>query len=161
MEPWKEYILGVIAVSITCSIILQMIPESGTKAVLHIVCGVLLTVIILQPVSGICMDDILKIQSYEPESVDAYLDIGTEVSDKMRSQYITDRYGAYVLDKAKAMGAEIVPLITVDESYTPVFAEIQGEIAPETRERLEKILIEDMGITRENLRWIGSLESGD
>lgn len=158
MEAWKEYILNILIVSITLSIFLQIIPESGKKEVLHILCGVLLTVVILQPFTEIRLDDFLNFQQYVPDSPDFLLDKGKESADAAKRQYITDRCESYILDKAKALGAEIIPVIGVDETLLPVYAEIQGDLEPQMQKTLEQILITDMGITKENQRWTGNPE---
>jgi hypothetical protein len=64
------------------------------------------------------------------------------------------------LNKAKELNVEITPVITLNGEYTPVFAEIQGTVDPHTQLKLEEVLIMDMGITKENQRWIGNPESG-
>jgi len=161
MEVWKESVLGILVVSIVCSILLQIIPQSGRKEILQIISGVLLTVMILQPLSDIRLDEILDLKQYAPESADTLLASGKAAAESAKRQYITNSCEAYILDKAKALGAEILPVITVDESFLPVFAEIQGSIDPQTQKTLEQILIHDMGITKENQRWTGNPENGD
>ncbi len=161
MDSWKEYIQGIVIASLICSLVMQMISGSAKRDVMRIICGVLLSAIILQPFSRIRLEDFQKLKPYETDSAEHYLDLGKATADEMKSRYITDRYEAYILDKAESMGAEIIPIITIDESDIPVFAEIQGTIAPEIQDELERILIMEMGITKENQRWVGNTESSN
>ena len=159
MDAWKEYILDILMVSICVSIFLQFLPDSGRKDLLHLLSGILLTVVILQPLSEIRLEDFVNIQKYLPESSDYLLEQGIEAADEAKRQYITDRCEAYILDKAKALGAEILPVIRVDETFLPVYAEIQGNLEPQVQKTLEQMLVLDMGITKENQRWTGNPEN--
>lgn len=158
MGSWKESVFSILVVSVSVSVLLQVIPDTGGKELLHILCGVLLTVVILGPITEFPLEDFLNFQQYVPESPDALLDAGRETADAAKRQYITDRLESYILDKAKAMGAEILPEVCVDEACMPVYAEIHGEIAPQIQKTLEQILIGDLGITKENQRWTGNPE---
>lgn len=158
MEAWKGYILDILVASITASIFLQILPDSSKKELLHLLCGILLTVVILMPLSDIRLNDFLDLTQYMPESSDYLLEHGTETAEEAKRQYITDRCEAYILDKAKALDAEILPFVQVDEIFLPVYAEIQGELEPQVQKKLEQMLMLDLGITKENQRWIGNPE---
>lgn len=159
MEDWKGYILDILVVSTSISIIMQILPDSSRKEILHLMCGVLLTTVILLPLSDIRPEDFLNFQQYLPESSDYLLEQGKEAADEAKRQYITDRCEAYILDKAKALGAEILPVVRVDEMLLPVYAEIQGNLEPQVQKTLEQMLVLDMGITKENQRWTGNPEN--
>lgn len=159
MEDWKGYILDILVVSTSISIIMQILPDSSRKEILHLMCGVLLTTVILLPLSDIRPEDFLNFQQYLPESSDYLLKQGKEAADEAKRQYITDRCEAYILDKAKALGAEILPVVRVDEMLLPVYAEIQGNLEPQVQKTLEQMLVLDMGITKENQRWTGNPEN--
>ncbi len=156
MGGWKDYILSILVVSAICSIIVQLLPNTGKKELLHILQGVLLSIVILQPLSKVNLNDFLNLQQYAPESADLLLAMGQETAEEAKRQYITDQYEAYILDKAKAMGAEILPVITVDDAFLPVSADIQGDLDPTLQNTLEQIMTDDMGITKENQRWTGN-----
>ena len=158
MEAWKGYILDILVVSITASIFLQILPDSGKKELLHLLCGILLTVVILMPLSVIRLNDFLDLSQYLPESSDDLLKRGTETAENVKRQYITDRCEAYILDKAKALGVKILPIVQVDETFLPVYAEIRGDPEPQVQKQLEQMLVLDLGITKENQRWIGNPE---
>lgn len=158
MEAWKGYILDILVISITASIFLQILPDSGKKELLHLLCGILLTVVILMPLSDIRLNDFLDFPQYQLESSDYLLKHGTETAEEVKNQYITGRCEAYILDKAKALGAEILPIVHLNESFLPVYAEIQGNLEPQVQKQLEQMLVLDLGITKENQRWIGNPE---
>ena len=158
MEAWKGYVLDVLVVSVTISVFLQILPDNSRKEILHLLCGILLTVVILMPLSDVPLNDFLDFTQYLPESSDYLLARGTETAEAAKRQYITNRCEAYILDKAEALGAEILPIVQVDEAFLPVYAEIQGDLKPQVQKQLEQMLVLDMGITKENQRWIGNPE---
>lgn len=158
MEAWKGYVLDVLVVSVTISVFQQILPDNSRKEILHLLCGILLTVVILMPLSDVPLNDFLDFTQYLPESSDYLLARGTETAEAAKRQYITNRCEAYILDKAEALGAEILPIVQVDEAFLPVYAEIQGDLKPQVQKQLEQMLVLDMGITKENQRWIGNPE---
>ena len=154
MADWKAYILSVVTVSLVCAVILQM--ASGKKEILQLVCGVVITLTVLQPVSSIRMEDLWDTSRLLPEPAEDCLTEGKKAAESFREEYITQAFAAYILDKAKTLGADLSAEITVDEDGLPVFAEMQGIVDEETRQILEQILICDLGITKENQRWTGN-----
>ena len=55
------------------------------------------------------------------------------------------------------MGADITVSVSIANKGTqiPVSAEIHGNVSAYTRECIEKILNDDLGIARENQQWNG------
>lgn len=160
MLSFGEYIVSIITISLGCGILLQLIPAGGREELLRAIVGVILTVVILQPLSQIELDDYLDLPRLESESAEAYLLWGEKTADELKEQYITQACETYILNKAKSLEVEITPVIKLNGEYTPVFAEIQGTVDPHTQLKLEEVLIMDMGITKENQRWIGNPASG-
>lgn len=158
MEGWKGYVLEILTVAFSCRILLQLLPK---KELTELVCGVLLTVVLLQPFTRLRPEDFPDIRQYLPESPESLLAAGTEAAEAAKSTYISDRYEAYILDKAKAMGADIQPEVQIDEDWLPVSVRIQGSMDPQIQKQLEHILIRDMGITKENQQWTGNPENGN
>ena len=159
METWKEYIISFVAVSICCGVILQLVSQTGMKVLVQIVCGVILSVTLLTPVLKIRSEEFPVFTQQVPETVEAYLSQGKDMAERLKRQYIMDSCEAYILDKAQQLGAEISASISLGETFVPCFAEIQGNMDPLIQKKLENILTEDMGITKENQLWIGNPEN--
>lgn len=158
MEGWKGWVLDILTVAMVCRILLLLLPK---KELTELICGVLLTVVLMHPLTGLRLESFPDIQQFLPESPECLLAAGTETAAAAKSAYITDRYEAYILDKAKAMGADIQPQIQIDEDWLPVSACIRGDMDPQIQKQLEQILIRDMGITKENQQWTGNPENGN
>ena len=80
MEGWKGYILDILVVSVSISIFLQLLPDSGKKEILHLLCGILLTVVILMPLADLKPDTLLSFQQYLPDSSVELLNQGKETA---------------------------------------------------------------------------------
>lgn len=158
MAGWKGWVLDILTVAMVCRLLLLLLPK---KELAELVCGVALTVVLLQPLTGLRSEDFPDIRQYLPESPEALLAAGTETAGAAKSAYITQQYEAYILDKAKAMGADIQPRIRIDGEGLPVSACIRGDMDPQIQKQLEQILIRDMGITKENQQWTGNPENGN
>ena len=118
------------------------------------------TVKIPDTVSRIRMEDLWDTSRLLPEPAEDCLTQGKKAAESFREEYITQAFAAYILDKAKTLGADLSAEITVDKDGLPVFAEMQGIVDEETRQILEQILICDLGITKENQRWTGNPGNG-
>lgn len=63
---------------------------------------------------------------------------------------------AYILDKAAAMNVSLEVSVTVEgDPPVPAAAQLSGEVSPYAKQQLEKILWEDLGISKEYLEWTG------
>jgi len=57
------------------------------------------------------------------------------------------------------LGAEITAKVSLDEALTPVFVEIGSENALTIQNELQTILTTDLGIPKENQKWIWNQEN--
>lgn len=156
MGSWREYILSVVSGCLICSIVLQILPDSGRKELLRTICGAVLAMVILQPVSRIRLSDLSGVFSLEKTAAQPYIAMGEQAAEDLKRQYISSGFEAYILEEAEKLGAAgVTPYITLDDACSPVYAEIQGVGDPAIRKKLERVLTEEMGITKENQRWTG------
>jgi hypothetical protein len=49
--------------------------------------------------------------------------------------------------------------IFLNEDLLPEFAELTGDVAPQVQAQLQRILTTDLGIPKENQKWIRNQES--
>ena len=73
----------------------------------------------------------------------------------MLAQFIKERTQSYILDKAQSLNAVLDVEVTLsdDEIPVPVKVCITGKVSPYARGRLENLIIEDLGIEKENQIW--------
>lgn len=155
MENIRQYILSVIIAAMICGISVTVVPSKTGKAWIRLLCGLILTITVIKPLSGVIHLDISLFDPekwVEGESITAQAE--KQARDSM-SVIIKERCEAYILDKANELGVSITAdvLLSQDAIPVPVSVTLSGSVSPYLRLKLESIIQEDMGITKENLRW--------
>jgi len=159
MGSWKQYVFSLIVCALSCGIISQIISDTKRKALMHLVCGTVLAISILRPLSKINLEELLYIPSLNQISADHYIADGEKTATEARARYIKASCETYILDKAKTLGADVMVQISLNEDLLPVFVEMRGEADPNVQMELQKILTTDLGIPKENQKWIWNQES--
>ena len=64
---------------------------------------------------------------------------------------------AYILDKAASLGVELEVDVLLEDMYpmAPKTVRLSGSVSPYVRNRLQNIIAEELGISKENQIWIG------
>lgn len=158
MAVLRQYILSVSAAAILCGLVTVMIPQGSMKGICKLVCGVFLTLLVVEPVTRFDPGKILssftgQITS-EGETAAAF---GEELALDSMVAYIKRESEAYILDKAKELGitVEVQVLVGHEELPVPAAAVIRGSVSRHMRQELEQLIEENLGIAKENLQWIG------
>jgi hypothetical protein len=84
-----------------------------------------------------------------------YAQQGSQTSKDAVSDIIRERSEAYILDKAALLGADIRVELTLsrDALPIPVSVTIYGAVSPVSRQRLQKLIRDDLGIPLEAQTW--------
>ena len=159
MEGWKQEIFSLIACALGCGIISQMIADTKRKALVRVLSGIVLAICILQPLSDINPEDVFTVPEWNPVSADRYILEGEKTASETQAGYIKASCEAYILDRAKTLGTEITAEVSLNQNLIPDFVEIRGESSPDAQMQLQDILTTDLGIPKENQKWIWNLES--
>lgn len=159
MDGWKQYLFSLIVCAFSCAVASQMISDPKRKALIRLISGTILTIAILRPLSQVSLEGLLLAPLLDQYAADLCIAAGEETAAEARAEYIKGSCEAYILDKAKALGAEITVQFLLEGNQVPVFAEIEGEFTPNVQMQLQNILTEDLGIPKENQKWIWNQES--
>ena len=157
MDPLKQYLVGVIATALICSLV-QTFPQKGAARDLSkVFCGLVLSVVILAPLKHLSFaaptDFII---SFSPE-IHTHAQKGEDMAKQTLRDIIKSETESYILDKAAEIGATIRVTVSVSDSEMPIPTEaiLSGSTTSEIRNLLQEILVSDLGITKENQTWIG------
>lgn len=159
MVWWKEYILSVLGCILFFVIISQIVQDLRYKKLIHIVCSLFLTIVILKPLTSVELYDTVK---FDPVkfSPAVYLDTGKQAARNAQEECIKEACESYIASKANEFGLEITSEVFLNEDLIPYFAQINSCDSLEAKSRLEELLEEDLGITKENQVWIWNQEKG-
>lgn len=152
----RDYVLGIAAAAMICAVTLCFAEEGHTKPLMKLICGLILTFSIVRPVLNICQGNWEELGiDYRKEAEEA-AEQGTLQAEKTVRELIKEQLEAYILDKAQAMDLQIQVDVTLSQETMPVpeAAEIRGSVPPYQKTRLLRILTEELGIRKENIRWI-------
>ena len=126
---------------------------------IRLISGVTLCIAVLQPVTGMRIDKILKKEQFFPHSADPYLAMGEAAAREAQAQYIKEACEAYISSKAETLGAPLTVQVHLGETMVPIYAEIQGTADASVQEQLTLILEKELEITKENQLWIWNQEN--
>ena len=159
MDAWKSYVYSILVCLFCCAIVSQMVQDGRRQSLLQFLCGTAVAITVLRPLTGLDLTQFLAISDLEIFAADAYVAEGEVTAGKERGLRIKQTCEAYILDKAKALGADLQICITLNQEQIPVFAEIQGQVQQNVQMELQEILMRDLGIPKENQRWTWNQEN--
>lgn len=156
MNGVAEYLLTVTSAAVVCSIAKSMAGSKSTAGkITKIVSGVFLTVTLLSPVMNFPLDDVTDFfEDYRSLASEAAAS-GTEMAAAAMGDIIKEETEAYILDKAVKMDLDITVEVTLCDSDPPAPYQviITGTVSPYKKNVLSQLIIDDLGIPRENQQW--------
>lgn len=158
MDGWKQYLFSLIICAFCCAVVSQMISDPKRKALIRLLSGTILTISMLRPLSQVRLEDLFPVPFLDQNAADLCIASGEETAEKARAEYIKASCESYILDKAKALGAEITVHFLLEENQVPAFVEVEGAFTPNVQMQLQNILTEDLDIPKENQKWIWNQE---
>ena len=159
MVWWKEYALSVIGRALLCGIIIHAVSSLRYSRLIRLVCGTVLAITVLKPLSSVQIGDSLKFDT-DGLSPDTYVDLGKEKAEDKRKQCITDTCASYIFSKANELGMCVTAEVFLDEALIPDRVQINCQSGLERRKDLEEYMEEVLGITKEKQVWIWNQEKG-
>lgn len=155
MESLRSYILGVVCAAIICSLLQRLVHSGSASPIVKMLSGIVMTLCVMGPLISLelgSVNDLISSYAYDAQQA---VNIGVEQSKEQLKNSITEATRTYILDKAKAMGADIAVtvVLTDDEVPVPWKVEVTGSISPYARNELQQIMEDDLGISKENQIW--------
>ncbi len=157
MEGLQQYLLSVTGAAMICGVVLRLLPQKGTAATMgKMLAGIFLAFTVIRPLGAF---QIGKLEDFtadlQAEAADAVAAGQADTVSSLQS-IIKDQCEAYILDKAHDLGLQLTVEITLssDDLPVPVAVRLQGNAGPYARSRLETILQDDLGISKEHQVWI-------
>lgn len=157
MVALREYVLSVSAAAVLCGIICGLCGEKSLSGpVVRLICGLILTLAVLRPVIHIRLEDLMY--NWDSLRNDSVLKAqeGVDYANQAMGQLIKEKTAAYILDKAGQYDAAIEVEVQVTDDTIPIPDQVTvtGHISPYVKEQLQDYIESDLGIPRENQRWI-------
>lgn len=157
MQQLGEYVVTLTVIALISSILLSLFPEGSARTMVRLVCGVILTVTALSPVSDIQIPDFEDFLSEYMDSGQSVAAMGEAMAEEERLGLIKLGLEAYILDKAAAIGCETVPDIQLNKNGNPIAILISGDVSEYQRQQLQLVITNDLGIPKEDQQWTGEI----
>ena len=160
-EAIRGWILGLAGAAIFCAVALELTPGGSVKGVVRLLCGVVMAAALLTPLYRFDFSAYaLNMARYRAAGAEAAA-AGREISDALDRRVIEDSLAAYILDKARNLGAEIAGArVTVRWSgagvWYPEAAEISGSYSGALADAIEA----ELGIPKEAQTWRNDGDAG-
>lgn len=155
MDGIKDYLISIAAAAIITGIIVGITKKSGAiSSIVKLLAGLFMTVTVLHPLVDIRLSEALDY--FESLSIDAdtAVQVGQFAAEEEMKQHIKERCSAYVLEKAKTLGADIKVEFYLDD-LVPSSVQISGAVSPFTKQQLSNYITANIGISLEDQLWIG------
>lgn len=157
IDALREYVIHVIATALICAVVIRLFRGSGSgKMVVKLLCGMVLTFSIIQPVRQM---DISFVDEFVWEfraEADRAVSDGKNASATAWSESIIAGTEAYILEKTKAMNVDLNVEVELskDEVPMPSGVKLIGKVAPYAKSVLSDMIERDLNIPKECQIWI-------
>ena len=139
-----------------CGIILCFAEKSREGPLLKLICGLVLTFSLVNPILNIRAGDWQALgMDFEGDAREAAEEGRAQGENKVR-MLIKQETEAYIMDKARDMNLDIHVEVTLSRQALPApeTVTVTGILPPYGKAKLSRILAEELGIPRENQKWI-------
>ncbi len=153
MEAVREYIISLTAASILCGAAITIAGKKGSAAAItKLLCGILLTTILVKPILNFQLADISEYVEGLSQEGQILTDMGESAAAGEMDGIIKSKTEAYILDKAAAWNVTLDVEVEL-ENQIPVFVHLQGAASPFARAQLSAWISENIGIPTEGQQW--------
>ena len=157
MNAIGELILKIACAGIVCAILRQIVGKEGfLSGTITLVTGLYMLITVA---GGLFMLPDMRFDTVFTQVGDAAQELtqqGNEQGKNALSDIISQRFGAYILDKAHRLGAELTVEVMLSDDQVPVprGVRLTGSISPYNKTVLSDWIDEQLGIGKEDQIWI-------
>lgn len=152
----KVYIFRIITAGVICAITVALFQKNeAIGKLVKMISGIFMLITILLPLSKIDANIITYIDPVIHSDADVYTQSGCSQAQESLRSIITERCQTYIVEKASSMGVSVdVEVSLNDDTYpSPCAVRILGAVSPYTKQQLQTIISQDLGIPKEQQIW--------
>lgn len=159
MEVLKSWILAVTGIAMLSAAAVGICPDGPVKKIVKLICGLLMILVILKPVTGLFGDETFPdLEQYRIQAQQSVEESEWKTQGVLED-IIEEETAAYIVDKAACLGADCRAQVwcRVDgEGMTlPDRVEISGSLTDDQRQKLTEQIETELGIPAENQSYLG------
>lgn len=155
-----DWIRSIAAAALIASLAMALTPKGKVQRVLKVVCGVLLIIAIISPLTDGGTENIsVDLAEYRAKA-DKIADTAEENDMNLSRGIIEREFEEYILDKASEIGvflqsADVTVEWGTDGYWYPCEVTLEGEITTGDRNRLSAVIESELGIPTDRQNWSG------
>lgn len=150
------YLISIVAAALVCGIAQKIMGDKGSVGMMgKLLSGVFLALTLIAPLRSVRLQDTGSVTYLYAQEAQQATDDGVNQAYKAIADGIKQRTEAYILDKAAAMDVALTVEVTLDDGQIPAPQSVRltGAVSPYAKQRLTKIMQEDLGIDKEHQIW--------
>lgn len=148
----KQWLMGVIAAAILCTIAQDLSPKGSVKQVGRLVCAMVLLCAVLSPIKTL---DVAAggqwLTDYRATLADSRVALA-EQGEEIQMAVIAEKYRAYIESKGAQLGLDCQARVDCREEgeiYVPDRVEVTGDLSQGDWDGLSRCLEEELGVPPE------------
>lgn len=156
MDNIRQYLLSIVAAAVIAALAVSLVDKKSTHAaIIKLLASVFLSITVISPWTKIQFDDLSSYFDSLELSAGSIAEEGSNMASKETAAIISSRMEAYILDKASSLGfhPEVTVVLTESPPYTPCSVTLRGTASPYAKNRLQQIILNDLGIPEEEQSW--------
>lgn len=158
VDEIRQYLIRIIVVALICGMLTGLLErESSAHRIARLICGLLMVFTVVSPIMDIDLQGVFTFTDTLCQSGEIAAQDGQDISETTMRTIIKGETEAYILDKAASLGVELEVDVLLEDMYpmAPKTVRLSGSVSPYVRNRLQNIIAEELGISKENQIWIG------
>lgn len=157
MDALRQYVVSITSAAVLCGVLKAMVRKGPSSGIIKILCGTFLAFAFLNPLTDLSLEVLAEPIIPGLEGRQSALEEGAYLSRTALEQEISQRIEEEIIQKAAILGVEV----SVDVDFSgdtppiPIALTITGNVSPYAKIQLEQYIRDELGICKEDLRWIG------
>jgi stage III sporulation protein AF len=134
----------------------SLMPEGPPRRVGGLVCGLLLFTVLVAPVKRVRLDGLGDALTDWASQYEGYSSALEETDRSLERSLIEEQCGAYLEDKARALGCTCTAAVECEEREglsVPAAVTISGELTREQQEALRSVAVTELALEEEQVHF--------
>ena len=157
VDDLRIYVLHLTATALICAVIIRFLKgSSASKLMIKLLCGIVLTCSIIQPVKQFDFGCFREFTVEFRQKAEQAVMWGKDTASAAWAESISQGAEAYILEKAKAMKVDLAVEVELSDDEIPVPSAVllTGHVAPYVKSVLSDTISQDLNIPKEKQLWI-------
>lgn len=160
MDTIRNWLIGVTCAAMLAAVADSLTPAGTVKKIGKLTGGLIMLLALMQPILGLDYDALsLALTDYRGDFSECAVEEGSTLNTEMMKSIIEQRTGAYILDKANALGAdcsvEVECRVGEENLPYPVAVTVTGALTEKQRQALSREIEAELAVPAEKQTYKG------